>query len=387
MRLLVAGLETLAVKHIAKDLRDILTDLRAIPKVENLKSSTLRVQPDVVALMIQNRQDIHEASELLTYYPAMPILAVLPKPDLSLTGTLHAIGCTDIVILSEGTKDFRRALDQLADRGKVGTGKVIAVMGGKGGVGTTAITVNLADAIASRGAKTALVDLNFYLGDVSDTVGVAAEPSISWFLSQPDRLKQSSLHERSPKHANGMHVFSMRQDLQTAEAFGAEQVATFLQALRGAYAYIVVDCGSNFREETLSCVTQADQSVVITSADRLSLAGTKRRINALLDLSESKNTTRVVINRMGDGQDINTKTIEKVFGVPLLGTVRNAWAEVSASIESGTLLSQSAPEAQVTRDIAVLSDQIAGPVRQKKTSAAEPSSESSNRGVFARMSA
>lgn len=387
MRLLVAGLETLAVKHIAKDLRDMLTDLRAIPKVENLQASALRVQPDVVALMIQNRQDIHEASELLTYYPALPILAVLPEPDLSLSGTLHAIGCTDIVIASEGTKDYRRALEQLADRGKVGTGKVVAIMGGKGGVGTTAITVNLADAIASRGAPTALVDLNFYLGDVSDTVGVAAEPSISWFLAQPDRLKPSSLHERSPKHANGMHVFSMRQDLQTAEAFGAEQVTTFLQALRSSYAYIIVDCGSNFREETLSCVTQADQSVVITSADRLSLAGSKRRINALLGLSENKNTTRVVINRMGDGQDINTKTIEKVFGVPLLGTVRNAWAEVSSSLESGTLLSQSAPDAPVTRDIAVLSDQIAGPVRQKKTPAAEPSKESRGRGVFARMSA
>jgi Flp pilus assembly CpaE family ATPase len=387
MRLLVAGLETLAVKHIAKDLRDMLTDLRAIPKVENLQASTLRVQPDVVALMIKNRQDIHEASELLTYYPAMPILAVLPEPDLSLSGTLHAIGCTDIVILSEGTKDFRRALEQLADRGKVGTGKVIAILGGKGGVGTTAVTVNLADAIASRGAPTALVDLNFYLGDVSETVGVAAEPSISWFLGQPDRLKQSSLLERSPKHANGMHIFSMRQDLQTAEAFGAEQVVTFLQALRGAYAYIIVDCGSNFREETLSCVTQADQCVVITSADRLSLAGSKRRINALLDLSENKNTTRVVINRMGDGQDINTQTIEKVFGVPLLGTVRNAWAEVSASIENCTLLSQSAPDAPVTRDIAVLSDQIVGPVRQKKTPDAEPSKESGNRGIFARMSA
>jgi len=387
MRLLVAGLETLAVKHIAKDLRDILTDLRAVPNVENLKASTLRVQPDVVAVMIRDRQDIHEASELLAYYPAMPILAVLPESDLSLSGTLHAIGCTDIVVLSEGTKDFRRALDQLAERGKVGTGKVIAVMGGKGGVGTTAITVNLADAIAARGAPTALVDLNFYLGDVSETVGVAAEPSISWFLSQPDRLTQSSLQERSPKHANGMHVFSMRQDLQHAEAFGAEQVTTFLRALRGAYAYIVVDCGSNFREETLSCVTQADQSVVITSADRLSLAGSKRRINALLGLSENKNTTRVVINRMGDGQDINTKTIEKVFGVPLLGTVRNAWADVSASIENGTLLSQSAPNAAVTRDIAVLSDQIAGPVRQKKTPDAELSKGSGNRGIFARMSA
>jgi hypothetical protein len=67
--------------------------------------------------------------------------------------------------------------------------------------------------------------------------------------------------------------------------------------------------------------------------------------------------------------------------------VRNAWADVSASIENGTLLSQSAPDAAVTRDIAVLSDQIAGPVRQKKTPDAELSKGSGNRGIFARMSA
>ena len=117
MRLLVAGLETLAVKHIAKDLRDMLTDLRAIPKVENLQASALRVQPDVVALMIQNRQDIHEASELLITTRAADPRGT-SQADLSLSGTLHAISCTDIVIASEGTKDYRRALEQLADRGR-----------------------------------------------------------------------------------------------------------------------------------------------------------------------------------------------------------------------------------------------------------------------------
>jgi pilus assembly protein CpaE len=237
---------------------------------------------------------------------------------------------------------------------------VVSFIGGKGGVGTTAMAINFAAEMAERGQPVALVDLNLYVGDVAEAVGVVPEPSLNWFLKKADRMDAQLLRSSAPKHPRGLQVFGLTEDLSSIDALGADQISRFFSALRIAYKWIIVDCGSNFAEETLSGIANSDYRVMVTSSDRLSIAGTRRRVEALKNVVEDPQNTKLIINRMGDGREIDPSKVERAFGVGLLGTVRNAWTEVAGSMESRSLLLDHSPDAGVTQDIALMVDRITG---------------------------
>jgi pilus assembly protein CpaE len=63
-------------------------------------------------------------------------------------------------------------------------GKAIAILGAKGGVGTTTIAANLAAELATNPDRSiVLVDLNLFLGDVGLHVGVESGPTVMGALN------------------------------------------------------------------------------------------------------------------------------------------------------------------------------------------------------------
>ena len=64
------------------------------------------------------------------------------------------------------------------------TGRAIAILGAKGGVGTTTVASNLAAELANGGSRSVLLlDLNLFLGDVGLHVGVEREPTVMTWMS------------------------------------------------------------------------------------------------------------------------------------------------------------------------------------------------------------
>ncbi|MGB0640798.1 MAG: AAA family ATPase, partial [Myxococcota bacterium] len=63
-------------------------------------------------------------------------------------------------------------------------GKAVAILGSKGGVGTTTIAANLAATLAHEQQQQVLViDLNLFLGDVGLHLGLEKEPTVMQFLN------------------------------------------------------------------------------------------------------------------------------------------------------------------------------------------------------------
>ena len=111
------------------------------------------------------------------------------------------------------------------------TGKAIAILGAKGGVGTTTIAANLAAELAANSAESVLlVDLNLFLGDVGLQVGLEGEPTVmQWILDPGD----APAIEQIQKHGAGFWVLGLSADLSDAD-------------LGNAYLCSVDDeCGTN----------------------------------------------------------------------------------------------------------------------------------------------
>ena len=71
--------------------------------------------------------------------------------------------------------------------------RVVAVMGAKGGVGSTVVACQLAASLRARGARTALVDLNLPLGDVALYFDVQPTYTLANIARESDRLDATYL--------------------------------------------------------------------------------------------------------------------------------------------------------------------------------------------------
>jgi ATP-binding protein involved in chromosome partitioning len=72
--------------------------------------------------------------------------------------------------------------------------KVVAVASGKGGVGKSTVSLNLARGLAARGAAVGLLDADFYGPDIPLMVGLTrSEPLDRWLLGRNPRFGKLEL--------------------------------------------------------------------------------------------------------------------------------------------------------------------------------------------------
>ena len=119
-------------------------------------------------------------------------------------------------VLESDHEELRLAVRTHAKVSASGTeiGQVVTIFGAKGGVGATAIAVNLAGAMARRSLRVCLVDLDLYLGDVLSFLDVAGTYSISDVLANMSRLDRDLLASSVTKHRSGINVLAQSSKVE-----------------------------------------------------------------------------------------------------------------------------------------------------------------------------
>ena len=79
--------------------------------------------------------------------------------------------------------DAIRGLEDAKRQPSTGRAPVFAVTSGKGGVGKTSVSVNLATALAARGRRTILIDVDLGLADVHILAGTPPRRTLTEFLA------------------------------------------------------------------------------------------------------------------------------------------------------------------------------------------------------------
>ena len=226
------------------------------------------------------------------------------------------------------------------------TGKAIAVLGSKGGVGTTTIAANLAaelNADASRGVV--LVDLNLFLGDVGVHIGVESGPTVLQVIAQGS-LEPNAL----ATHPLGFAVLGLASDLSDADEVPAEAVVALIDALRGAFEWVVIDAGTDLNEVSLTACRYADERLLVTTEQRPALIGAKRRLRVLSQLEIPGTLALGVINRAHADSGVNPVAVQQAIGLTVIARIRNAWADNQGALTAKKLLREHCPGANVTHD-------------------------------------
>ncbi|MEX0605468.1 MAG: AAA family ATPase [Marinobacter sp.] len=147
--------------------------------------------------------------------------------------------------------------------------RVIAVTGGKGGVGKTSIALNLALTLAREGQKVALLDGDLDLANVAIMLGRYPKQTLEHVLR-----RECTLDEAIMEGPSGLHIIPGASGVQRCMEMG---VADSLDLLRGLaalerrYDYILIDTAAGLQPVVLHMIASAAMACVVVTPDPTSL--------------------------------------------------------------------------------------------------------------------
>ena len=143
--------------------------------------------------------------------------------------------------------------------------RLVTVTGGKGGVGTTTVAVNLAVVLAQQGQRTLLVDADPAGGDAAMLCCLGEHHSLADLLAG-----RQSIHDVLQSGPDGIQVLPGDWASTTLSQSSAESQKRLLEIMRGLddrFDLIVVDAGNGLNRIVPRFWQAADLVVLVTSPE------------------------------------------------------------------------------------------------------------------------
>ena len=175
--------------------------------------------------------------------------------------------------------------------------RLIVLTGGKGGVGTTTLSVNLSVALAQQGQRVVLVDANPTQADVAPLCGLDERYSVSDVLQS-----RRNIHEVLEPGPAGIQVVPgcwAPKHSGDISSFAQQRLIAQLTSLGRHADLVVLDCGSGSSEIVKQYWQAADQVLLVTTEDSVSIMDAYATIK-LLFCSEEPVSISTLVNQSVD---------------------------------------------------------------------------------------
>jgi ATP-binding protein involved in chromosome partitioning len=235
-------------------------------------------------------------------------------------------------------------------------GNIIAVSSGKGGVGKSTVSINLAVSLALEGARVGLLDADIYGPNVPMMMGLSELPP-----QQDDKLV--------PAEAYGVKVMSMGFLIPPNQALvwrGPMLHNTikqlFTEVLWGELDYLVVDLppGTGDAQLSLAQIVPLTGGIVVTTPQAVSVGDAARGMSAFEHLDVP--VLGIVENMSGDifGRGGGERAARE-FGIEFLGSVEMD-ADIARGGDTGKPIVVSKPDCPAAVALRSLARVVAGKV-------------------------
>ena len=244
---------------------------------------------------------------------------------------------------------------------------MIAVLGSRGGVGTTTLAVNLAATLASDPAHAAaLIDLDLTLGDADIALEVNGFENISIgdLARNIERLDMNFLRRAMVRHEeSGLAILRHPLEIQDVGLIHEAHVERVLNLLKISYSHLVLDLSKSLLPTDLMALRMADTILLVAQLELSSLRNVVRLIHCLSGEDGLSEKIRVVINRQGAEtveEGISLKKAEEVIGKPIFWQIPNDPKAVIAARVAGHPLIKHAPKSRAQQSIHGLAQALYG---------------------------
>jgi len=172
--------------------------------------------------------------------------------------------------------------------------RVISVSSGKGGVGKSSISVNLAVAMSRLGARVLVVDADFGLANVDVMLGVTSKFDVSYFLRG-----EKALHEIIQLGHEGVRFISggsgMNDLLNIDEARLAELLSVLVR-LDAPIDLIIIDTGAGINDKIIQLIMASSETIVVITPEPTSILDAYALVKTIVK-QDSSHPLHTIINK------------------------------------------------------------------------------------------
>ena len=246
-------------------------------------------------------------------------------------------------------------------------GRVVGMIGARGGVGVTTLAINAAFIMAEKlSRRTALVDMDIYAGNIALALDIEPTRGLREALDDPERVDETFLQNAMAKFGKSLHVLATEEAFDDTVRLTDDKVLMLADTIRNNFDMAIMDLPRHFIMREPALFSRFDDVVIVSELTLQSL----RDVNRLLKLMAVRNRQakiHVIANQVGGKPDVTLKEFE----AGMEGKLRFAFPHdpkvMTRSTMKGQPLVASDPKHKMVADLHKLCIELAGVPEEVKT--------------------
>ena len=259
--------------------------------------------PNVIILETEGRSDILAGLDQLATVcdPGTRVVVIGSVNDVAPYRELVRRGVNDYVIGPVEPLDVVRSICSLFSASEaVAVGRMIAIVGAKGGVGASTIAHNVAWAIARDLAlDSVVIDLDLAFGTAGLDYNQDPLQGIANAVFSPDRLDTAVMDRLLSKCTDHLSLLAAPATLERVYDFGEQAFDSIFDTLRMTTPCIVLDVPHQWSAWTKRALVGADDILIVAEPDLANLRNAKNMLNILKAARPNDREPLYCLNQVG----------------------------------------------------------------------------------------
>jgi pilus assembly protein CpaE len=237
---------------------------------------------------------------------------------------------------------------------------VVSFTPSAGGVGNSTLAIETAIHLvrdkSTKGAKVALVDLDFQSSHVCDYLDIGPKFQFEEIVAAPDRLDDHLLSAFISHHPSGLDVLAASRSRFHARDLSVEALSALFDRMAQRYSTIIIDLPLSVHSWTLPLLA-ASKGILVTGLNTIpGLRQIEETLRALREEATITADVRAVVNRCDFsflGKVARANHVARILGEEKRFCVRNAAVAVEC-VNVGSPIALAYPSDKSVKDIAAI---------------------------------
>lgn len=337
--------------------------------------------PTPNVIIIENRggkdaliEKLDQLAELCD--PGTKVVIIGHQNDIALYRDLVARGVSDYMVAPVKPVELVGSLSNLYhDPVSEPVGRMIAVIGAKGGVGASTIAHNLAWALAREAdMSTVIADLDCAFGTAGLDFNQDPPQGIAEAVFSPERLDANLLDRLLSKCTDKLSILAAPATLDRQYDFDETSFDQLLDLLRQTTPLTVLDLPHVWASWSRRVLVAADDVIIVASPDLAGLRNTKNLFDTLRASRPHDKLPRLVLNMAGVPKrpEISVGDFEKALEVPSAGVVPFDPKLFGTAANNGQMLAEVDRKSKITETVDSIANELLGRSEARGTKKRKP---------------